>query len=195
LSVSDEGPLMLNDQYLAAPQMSNFGPHSDPSSLPVATVRPKVVLVEPDMIHPADCPSHLLEERYCVTVVKDVRELFLLRDGKPFIFALLNDHMGPFQLVAAAHSVRRQWPDARILVLGQAAVVLEDHLYDEAIAHSSCKREALFAALTKLACDPWRQRAEGRPFIVRPVNLEQPVEPAKEPKSLEASVNIIAIPA
>jgi hypothetical protein len=172
---------MLNDRYLAAAEIPKTEQYSDPSLLPVASVRPRVVLVEPATIRSADCPSHLLEECYWVTVVKDVRELFLLRDGWPFTFALLSDHLGPFQLVAAAHSVRRQWPDARILVLGQAAVILEDHLYDDAIAHS-CKREDLFAALRKLSCDPWRQRAEGRPFIVQPPNPEQPVERAKELK-------------
>jgi hypothetical protein len=173
--------MMLNDRYLAATVLPNIDPRSDPALLPVATIRPKVVLVEPDTNRSTGCAPLLLEEHYCVTLVKDVRELFLLRDREPFLFALLSDRLGSFQLVAAAHSVRRQWPDSRILVLGQAAVILEDHLYDDAIAHS-CKREDLFAALTKLSCDPWRQRAEGRPFIVQPQNPEQSVERAKELK-------------
>jgi hypothetical protein len=185
---------MLNGRYLAATVLPNIDPHSDLALRPMVTVRPKVVLVEPDTIRPTGCAPHLLEEHYCVTLVKDVRELFLLRDGEPFLFALLSDNLGPFQLVAAAHSVRRQWPDARILVLGKAAVMLEDHLYDDAIPHS-CKLEELFASLTKLSRDPWGQRTGGRPFIVHPLNPEQLVRSAKEPKSLGASVNIVAIPA
>jgi DNA-binding response OmpR family regulator len=185
---------MLNDRYLAAPDMPNLDTRSDPSLLPVPAVRPKVVLVEPDTIRVANRTSHLLEERYCVTVAKDVRELFLLRDGEPFHIALLSDHLGSFQLVAAAHSVRRQWPDAHILVLGQAAVMLEDHLYDDAIAHS-CKQEDLLASLTKLSCNPWRQRAEGRPFIVQTLKPEQAVKRAKEQKSFEGAKDIMARPA
>jgi hypothetical protein len=185
---------MLNDRYLAAPEMPNFDTYSDPSLVPLPATRPKLVLVEPDTIRPTDCASRTLEERYCVTVVKDVRELFLLRDGEPFLFALLSDHLGSFQLVAAAHSVRRQWPDARILVLGEAARMLEDHLYDDVIGHS-CKQEDLFASLTKLSCNPWRQRAEGRPFMVQPLKPEQAVKCGKTPKSFEASKNIMARPA
>jgi hypothetical protein len=62
---------MLNDRYLAAAEIPKTEQYSDPSLLPVATVRPKVVLVEPATIRFTDCPSHLLEECYCVTVVKD----------------------------------------------------------------------------------------------------------------------------
>jgi hypothetical protein len=183
---------MLNDRYLAAADMPNIDSRGDSSLLPVTTLLPKLVVVEPDTIRAgANSVSHLLQKHYCVTVAKDVRELFLLRDGEPFCFALLSDYMGSFQLVAAAHSVRRQWPDARILVLGQAAVMLEDHLYDDAIAHS-CNQDDIFASLTKLSCNPWRQRAEGRPFMVQPLNPEQSGERAKEPRSLEASKNTMA---
>jgi hypothetical protein len=166
---------MLNDRSLAPPAMPNIDSHGDSSLLPVTAVLQKVVLVEPDKIRPTDCASHLLEGLYSVTVVKDVRELFFLRNGDPFVHALLSDHLGSFALVAAAQSVRRQWPKARILVLGQASLTLEDHLYDDAIRHT-CKKEDLFDALMKLSFDPWKQKAGGRPFIVQPLNPEEPIE-------------------
>jgi hypothetical protein len=72
---------------------------------------------------------------YCVTAVRDVREMFDLRFEKPVAFAVLNDLLGPFGLRAAAESVRRQWPLAKIVVIGCAVPALEDHLYDEAISH------------------------------------------------------------
>jgi hypothetical protein len=72
--------------------------------------------------------------------------------------------------------------------------MLEDHLYDDVIGHS-CKQEDLFASLTKLSCNPWRQRAEGRPFMVQPLKPEQAVKCGKTPKSFEASKNIMARPA
>jgi hypothetical protein len=185
---------MLNERLVAAAVTLKTYSRGDSSLLPVTAVQPKLVLVESDQIRSVDSVFNLLNKHYCVTVVKDVRELFLVQDGEPFHLALLSDDLGSLALVAAAQSVRRQWPEARILVLGQAAVKLEDNLYDDAIGHS-CKQEDLLEALTKLGSDPWRQRAEGHPFIVQPLKREQTVERAGQHQSLEALDQIKVVPA
>ena len=102
---------------------------------PLETERCNVLLVEPAMIPRSDRERVLSAANYCVTAVRDVRELFELRFEKPVAFAVLNDLLGAFGLRAAAESVRRQWPLARILVIGCAVPTLEDHLYDETISH------------------------------------------------------------
>lgn len=87
---------------------------------------------------------------YCVTSVRDVREMFDLRFQSPVAFAVLNDLLGSFGMGAAAEAVRRQWPLAKILVIGCAVPILEDHLYDEAVSHRH-EKDKLFNVLQELA--------------------------------------------
>jgi hypothetical protein len=95
-----------------------------------------------------------------VTTVIDVREMFELRFEKPVAFAILNDLLGPFGLRAAAESVRRQWPLAKILVIGCAVPTLEDHLYDETISHRH-EEDGILEVLHMLTKDSWSQRMVG----------------------------------
>jgi hypothetical protein len=120
-----------------------------------------LVLIEPI---DASFPDHRFlasNESYRVTSVRDTRELALLGAAESFAIALISDTLGRVGFVDAANSVRKQWPTARILVLGRAAVVLEDHLYDDALPHS-CGQQELCDTLNRMS----RQRVQGRPFIV-----------------------------
>jgi hypothetical protein len=119
-----------------------------------------LVLIEPIG---ASFPDHrflVSNESYRVTSVRDTRELALLGAVESFAIALISDTLGRVGFVDAARSVRKQWPNARILVLGRAAVVLDDHLYDDALPHS-CGEQELYDTLNRMS----RQRVQGRPFI------------------------------
>ena len=72
----------------------------------------------------------------------DVSRLAL--DDDPQI-AVLSERLGAFQLLAVAEYVRHRWPLARILVVGRAALFLDDPLYDEAIAGGSSNLDFLAA--------------------------------------------------
>ena len=112
----------------------------------------------------ASCPDHRFpgpNESYRVTSVRDLRELASLGTEESFAVALISDALGRVAFVDAARSVRKDWPTARILILGRAAVVLEDYLYDEALPHS-CRQQELCDTLNRMSS----QRTQGRPFIV-----------------------------
>jgi hypothetical protein len=131
-----------------------------PKTNPLETQKCNVLLVEPAMIPRSDRERLLKAANYCVTVVLDVREMFELRFEKPIAFAVLNDLLGPFGLRAAAESVRRQWPLAKILVIGCAVPTLEDHLYDDTISHRH-EEKGFLDALQLLTKDSWDHRMLG----------------------------------
>ncbi len=125
------------------------------------TARASIVLVEPIA---ASLPDHrflLSNDSYQVTPVRSIRELSLLSSAEPFALALISDTLGRVGLEDATRSVRKQWPTTRILVLGRAAFVLDDHLYDDALPQS-CGHQELCDTLTRMSS----QRPNGRPFIV-----------------------------
>jgi hypothetical protein len=156
---------MPDDPTTHGPALKNTGESAN-SSVPSAKDQPvSVVIVEPYRTDASGRESLIADTRYQVTTVKDVREMFLLRDKESIELALLSVLLGDFPLVAAARAVRRQWPRARILVLGQAAPVLEDYLYDEAISHT-CEQQVLFDTLERLTHYPWTEEPIGRPFVV-----------------------------
>jgi hypothetical protein len=129
-------------------------------SNPLETEKCNVLLVEPALVPRSDSERILKAANYCVTAVLDVREMFELRFEKPVAFAVLNDLLGPFALRAAAESVRRQWPLAKILIIGCPVPTLEDHLYDETISHQH-KENGFLDVLHLLAKDSWSQRMLG----------------------------------
>lgn len=94
-----------------------------------------VLLVEPAMGPRSDRERLLCAANYSVSIAGDVRDMFVLHLKRPVLFALLHDSLGPFGLRAAAESARRQWPHAKIVILGCAVPALEDHLYDEVCSH------------------------------------------------------------
>ena len=124
------------------------------------TEKCNVLLVEPALVPRSDSERLLKAANYCVTAVLDVREMFELRFEKPVAFAVLNALLGPFGLRAAAESVRRQWPLAKILIIGCAVPILDDHLYDETISHRH-EESGFLDVLHLLTKDSWSQRMVG----------------------------------
>lgn len=131
-------PLRLTNQLPEPPMAA-----SEPARL-------SIVLIEPTAVSLPDHRFLLSNDNYLVTAVRGTRELSLLSAAESFALALISDTLGRVGLVDAARSVRRQWPTARILVLGQAAVILEDNLYDDALPHSSGQQD-LCDTLTRMS--------------------------------------------
>jgi hypothetical protein len=99
-----------------------------------------LLLIEADTMQQS-CRGWLVADAaYCVTATFGIREFFSLR-AKAFALALLSDSLGHSALRNVAESVRRQWPMARILVLGRAVPALDDNLYDDEISQSSKQNE------------------------------------------------------
>lgn len=134
---------------------------SEPLLAGLDPARLSIVLIEPIAASLPDRRFLLSNDRYRVTCVRDTRELSLLRTEEAFVLVLISDALGQVGLIDAARSVRKQWPAARILVLGQAAAVLEDYLYEEALPHS-CGQQELCDALNGM----FSPKNYGRPFIV-----------------------------
>jgi hypothetical protein len=113
----------------------------------------------------------LTEADYRVTTIRDIRELSPLSTRSTYSFALLSELLGAPALDSAARFVRTQWPSARILFLGNAQRMLDDHLHDERI-EVSCKTHELLKTLAALD----RQKLTGRPFVLpspQTSNVEQ----------------------
>jgi hypothetical protein len=144
----------------------------DPSRL-------NVVLIEPTAANLPDRRFLLANEQYRVTCVRDTRELGLLRTEEAFALALISDALGQIGLIDAARSVRKQWPAARILVLGEAAVVLEDYLYEEALPHSCGQQEFCDTLLGMFNSKP-----HGRPFIVTTPAAERDCSQRRQTRSV-----------
>jgi hypothetical protein len=73
--------------------------------------------------------------------------------------AVLSDSLGSIGLRNVAEDVRRQWPLARVLIIGAAQVVLDDPLYDEAVERRISSAD-LLVALTNLSAFSSNQRVE-----------------------------------
>jgi hypothetical protein len=119
--------------------------------------KPILLLVEP---HPGSLYAELhrlLDAQYQVTSVQTDLQVFLLRSSE-INFAILSAALGTPTIRAVAESVRRQWPSARILILGNAQMVLDDHMYDEAVG-GFADSERIFAAVQGFSVDTWTQRA------------------------------------
>lgn len=116
--------------------------------------RPSVLLVEPDLNLLANRALLLSRSDYTVAIANNYREIFELRGEAGFHLAVLSDTLGELALCAAAEFVRRQWPSARILILGSARVPLEDYLYDEVVDHRFQPKE-LLDTLSRLCEDSW----------------------------------------
>lgn len=145
---------MLDRNTSDAPTTMGSQLYVCPINAPQESHTVNVLLVEPAMTPRSGWEAVLSAGAYCVTAVCDVREVFLLRDEKPVVLAVIHDMLGPFGLRATAECVRRQWPLAKILILGRAAPTLEDHLYDEAISHRH-EATAFLGVLQMLVENRW----------------------------------------
>ena len=118
---------------------------------PNRTLRTRLLLVE---THSELSSSRILMLSVWGFRVEQARtrsELFDLRFVAVHL-ALLSDILGSSELRRSAEDVRRQWPSARVLILG-AAHVLDDPLYDEAVDRQISSADLLLA-ITKMSAYP-----------------------------------------
>jgi hypothetical protein len=108
-------------------------PEDPPRTSVDLSLRRTILLVEPDITVLSAEALLLTNSNYCVTTAFSQLEIFLLRDIGTIALAIVSASLGRCLLRSVAEGVRKQWPLARILVLGHAASVLEDNLYDEEI--------------------------------------------------------------
>jgi len=120
--------------------------------------RPRVLLVEPDLEVLDNKTQLLSKSNYIVAPAGSYREIFGLRSEIGFRLAVLSDTLGELALRAATEFIRRQWPSACVLILGNAQAALEDYLYDEAVNHRIQSTE-LLDTLARLSEDSWSLRS------------------------------------
>ena len=101
----------------------------------LAPLQLSALIVEPDQDLLAGRALLLASSNYLVTTAGSHREIFDLRRMTEIHLAVISSTLGRSCLCSAAEDIRAQWPSARILVLGTAQQLLEDHHYDEAIDH------------------------------------------------------------
>jgi hypothetical protein len=112
--------------------------------LPVLVARRTASLLQ-------DAALTSLFHSYRVELFESPFELFVAR-AAPISYALLCASAGCSLLAAEAFIVRRQWPSAKILVLGPAPHDLEDYLYDDTVA-ADCTAATLATALSNRSVD------------------------------------------
>jgi hypothetical protein len=146
---------VAEQSYLSTPNSST---HALPDSLVPTSLWRGILLVEPDTALLTAEVLLLTRSNYYVTPASRQDEIFALRGTKAIALAILSDCLGPRVLAAVAYSVRKQWPLARILVIGRPGLALEDHLYDERVEHSSDPGQ-LLEDIEILYKDAWNQRS------------------------------------
>jgi hypothetical protein len=125
-----------------------------------------ILLFESDLAASSYQVKLLTKLRYAVVTARTQSDLFSLRNATGISLAILSDHLGSVALSVAAQSIRKGWPLARILILGKPQIVLEDYLYDEALAHSLIESD-LMRTIERL-CQPLANRGkDGGLFILR----------------------------
>jgi hypothetical protein len=125
-----------------------------------------ILLLESDLATPSDHARLLTNSSYRVTTAHNQSDLFGLRGTTGISLAIISDSLGAAGLGVAAQSIRLGWPSARILILGKPQFILEDYLYDEALAHRFVKSELLVTV--ERICHPSANRGrDGGLFILR----------------------------
>jgi hypothetical protein len=156
--------------------------------LPVLVARRTACLLQ-------DAALTSLFRSYRVGLFEEPFDLFVAR-AIPVSHALLCASAGCSLLAAEAHIIRKQWPFAKIIVLGPVPHDLEDHLYDDAVV-KGCSAATLATAFNDRSVDLWnslgktstkpeplRPPAESDPTKADPSDLAQP--PIEEPRDLPA---------
>jgi hypothetical protein len=118
----------------------------------------EILAVEPDIAELYAKSLLLTKANYCVTRATGESEILTLRDRQAVPLAILSDRLGQRLLGTVAATVRRQWPRARILILGKVPAMLEDYLYDEQI-YRLPDPEQVIAALEELYEGMWNRRS------------------------------------
>jgi hypothetical protein len=114
--------------------------------LPVLAARSAASLLQ-------DGALTFLFHSYRVELFEKPFDLFVAR-AAPVAYALLCASAGCSLLAAEAFIIRKQWPSAKILVLGPAPHGLEDYLYDDTVA-VDCSAATLATALSNRSMDLW----------------------------------------
>lgn len=174
--------------------------HDLPDSLVDTSIRRGILLVEPDINLLTAEISLLTRSNYSVTPVLSSGEIFALRDTTAIALAILSDCFDPRALAAIAQTVRKQWPLARILVIGRPEFVLEDHLYDEQIDHSSNPTQ-LLEGIESLYKDSWNQHTHTLDWDVQRLGIRAVRSPIREsdptktqPFGVEVDTNLRGTP-
>jgi hypothetical protein len=126
----------------------------------------------------------LSKSGYKVATASTRKELFDLR----FLgihLVILSDSLGSLGLRSFAEDVRRQWPLARVLIIGAAQVVLDDPLYDEAVGRRISPTD-LLAAITNLSTYSASERVEVFRSNTGRVNQEEALEHYRESVPVES---------
>ena len=129
------------------------------TTVPDATAPPSILLVEPGTSGYSERAVQLGKSKYSISRAEDAGEIFTMRKAFTFAVAVLSDAVGFFALRASAQLVRAHWPKARIVILGRTPAQFEDHLYDEALAHTASEA-ALLANVHTLSEEYWARRGE-----------------------------------
>ena len=148
-----------------------------PKQLTIVPNRPlvsRLLLAEADS-EPLSARNLLLSSSgYRVATASTRKELFDLRFVAIHL-VVLSDSLGAFGLRSFAEDVRRQWPRARVLIIGAAQVVLDDPLYDEAVERRISSAD-LVSALTKLSALSSSQRVEEYRLNTGSLSREETIE-------------------
>lgn len=103
------------------------------------------------------CDTLLLRQKCHLLAVREVQELSSLPSGEWIDVAILHASLGRNALRQSARALRRQWPEARILLLGMNPEALDASLYEERLSPAA-STEALLASIELLAAASRRSR-------------------------------------
>lgn len=112
-------------------------------------VQAGVLLVEPEV---ELCESRrllLVKIAHCVDVVRGYKEVFSLHPGNGYNLIVLNARHNNQEARDVSEYVRRCWPAAKVLLVGEDCGCIDDPLYDE-IVDATGNPPALMAALQRL---------------------------------------------
>lgn len=120
---------------------------------------------------------------YQVELFQNASDLFVARSA-PVSYALLCASAGCSLLATEAHIIRKQWPLARIMVLGSAPQDLEDHLYDDTFP-SEVSAITLQTAFDIRSVDLWDRSIGWNDRNAKPSRVPKKSDPTKaEPPDL-----------
>lgn len=107
--------------------------------------RGSALLIEPDPRRMENERRALMGTSDAVHAVSLAAALYELQPPEEPLIAVISSALGAVQLSAVTEYVRHRWPRARILIVGEAYRVLEDHLYDETVSSHASEEEILIA--------------------------------------------------
>lgn len=105
------------------------------------------------------CDTLLMRQKCHLLAVREAQELSSPPSGEWIDVAILHASLGRNALRQSARAIRRQWPWARILLLGMNSEILDASLYEERLSPAA-SAEALLASIELLAAASRRLRPE-----------------------------------